>query len=559
MKKIYALTLGLEYMKDLKREFKGYDGAAFSQDLMAGTTVAAVALPLALAFGVGAGASAAAGLVTAVLGGLVISSFSGASYQISGPTGAMMAILLSIVAKEGLTGVLVAGFLAGILLVLAGLFRLGRIISFVPSSVITGFTSGIAAVIALGQLDHFFGIKSEGDLALLKVASYFQTGAVPDVKTTAIGLGVILLMIAWPKKWNAVFPSSLMALAVVLAFQAIFHWDVPVVGEIPRTLFLADRLTIGDLNPMTWPNYIMPAISIALLSMVESLLCGASAEKMTAERLRSNRELVAQGLGNLVIPFFGGIPATAAIARTSVAIKSGCRTRLTGIIHSIILLLSMFILTPVMSAIPLSALAGVLMVTAWRMNDWSNIRFIFSHRFKSGIAKFGITLAATVLLDLTQAIIIGVIFSLVLIVARMSQLEINIADVDNARLKEIGMGLDRVPDINEVRVVYITGTLFFGVVDRLKDKLLTMPHSDVIILSMRGVPVIDLSGVQALMELAEELEGEGTQLSVSSVQPAVKRYLERSGFLDIIGRDHLYPSAEQAILRSVDDKARVVD
>lgn len=559
MKKIYALTLGLEYMKDLKREFKGYDGAAFSQDLMAGTTVAAVALPLALAFGVGSGASAAAGLVTAVLGGLVISSFSGASYQISGPTGAMMAILLSIVAKEGLTGVLVAGFLAGILLVLAGLFRLGRIISFVPSSVITGFTSGIAAVIALGQLDHFFGIKSEGDLALLKVASYFQTVAVPDVKTTAIGLGVILLMIAWPKKWNAVFPSSLMALAVVLAFQAVFHWDVPVVGEIPRTLFLADRLTIGDLNPMTWPNYIMPAISIALLSMVESLLCEASAEKMTAERLRSNRELVAQGLGNLVIPFFGGIPATAAIARTSVAIKSGRRTRLTGIIHSIILLLSMFILTPVMSGIPLSALAGILMVTAWRMNDWSNIRFIFSHRFKSGIAKFSITLAATVLLDLTQAIIIGVVFSLVLIVARMSQLEINIADVDNARLKEIGMGLDRVPDINEVRVVYITGTLFFGVVDRLKDKLLTMSHSDVIILSMRGVPVIDLSGVQALMELAEELEGEGTQLSVSSVQPAVKRYLERSGFLDIIGRDHLYPSAEQAILRSVDDKARVVD
>ncbi|MFR4401199.1 MAG: SulP family inorganic anion transporter [Peptococcus niger] len=559
MKKIYALTLGLEYMKDLKWEFKGYDGAAFSQDLMAGTTVAAVALPLALAFGVGSGASAAAGLVTAVLGGLVISSFSGASYQISGPTGAMMAILLSLVAKEGLTGVLVAGFLAGILLVLAGLFRLGRIISFVPSSVITGFTSGIAAVIALGQLDHFFGIKSEGDLALLKVASYFQTGAVPDVKTTAIGLGVILLMIAWPKKWNVVFPSSLMALAVVLAFQAVFHWDVPVVGEIPRTLFLADRLTLGDLNPVTWPNYIMPAISIALLSMVESLLCGASAEKMTAERLRSNRELVAQGLGNLVIPFFGGIPATAAIARTSVAIKSGCRTRLTGIIHSIILLLSMFILTPVMSAIPLSALAGVLMVTAWRMNDWSNIRFIFSHRFKSGIAKFSITLAATVLLDLTQAIIIGVVFSLVLIVARMSQLEINIADVDNARLKEIGMGLDRVPDINEVRVVYITGTLFLGVVDRLKDKLLTMPHSDVIILSMRGVPVIDLSGVQALMELAEELEGEGTQLSVSSVQPAVKRYLERSGFLDIIGRDHLYPSAEQAILRSVDDKARVVD
>lgn len=559
MRVFYAWTLCREYVQDLSREFRGYGGAAFSQDVMAGITVAAVALPLALAFGVGAGASAAAGLVTAVIGGLVISSLSGASYQISGPTGAMMAILLSLVANEGLKGVLVAGFLAGILLVLAGLFRLGRIIAFVPSSVITGFTSGIAAVIALGQLDNFFGIQSEGNLALLKVVSYVQTGAIPDVQTTAIGLGVILLMVAWPKKWNAVLPSSLIALVAVLAFQGIFHWEVPVVGEIPRTLLLEDRLTLGDLNPMAWPHYLMPALSIALLCMVESLLCGASAEKMTDERLKSNRELVAQGIGNLLIPFFGGIPATAAIARTSVAIKSGCRTRLTGIIHSIILLLSMFILTPVMSAIPLSALAGVLMVTAWRMNDWANIRFIFSHRFKSGIAKFTITLAATVLLDLTQAIIIGVVLSLVLIVARMSRLEINIADVDNARLKEIGMGLDRVPDINEVRVVYITGTLFFGVVDRLKDKLRTMPHSDVIILSMRGVPVIDLSGVQALMELAEELQGEGTQLSVSSVQPAVMRYLERSGFLDIIGRDHLYPSAEQAILRSVDDKAPLAD
>lgn len=548
MKSTYMVR---DYIRDMKREFAGYNASKFMKDLMAGITVAAVALPLALAFGVGSGATAASGMVTAVIGGVLIGLFSGASFQISGPTGAMMAILLTLFMKEGINGVLVAGFLSGAILLIAGLLQLGRIIYFIPTSVITGFTSGIALIIALGQLDNFFGVTSQGDLAIHKFISYFRDGFTPDLKTVTMGVLVIVIMVLWPKKWNTIVPSSLIGLAAALLLNGILHWDVALVGDIPRTLILPERLTIEGLKSVSLTSSMMPAFSIAALGMIESLLCGASAGKMKHERLNSDRELVAQGIGNMVIPFFGGIPATAAIARTSVAIKSGSVTRLTGILHALILLLSMFILTPVMSAIPLSALAGVLLVTAWRMNDWNNINYIFEHRFKSGMAKFFITMMATIVFDLTQAIIIGVVFSTLLIVVKLTDVEITINDVDNSRLQEIGMGLEHVPDANEVRVVYLTGTIFFGVVDKLKQRLLTMEHSDVIILSMRGVPVIDLSGVQALTELAKELNEQGTTILISSVQPKVLRYFERGGFIDLIGENNVYSSAENAIVRYV--------
>lgn len=543
-----------EYLRDLKKEFRGYNAARFSKDLMAGITVAAVALPLALAFGVGSGASAAAGMVTAVIAGILIGSLSGASFQISGPTGAMMAILLTLVAKEGLTGMLAAGFLAGLMLVLAGFLRLGQMIYFIPSSVITGFTSGIALIIALGQLDSFFGVTSQGDLAILKLLSYVRDGFHPDPHTVAIGLFVIALMVLWPKSWGRYVPASLVSLIAVLVLNLFLGWEVATVGEIPRTLFLDERLHLADLADINWRHTMMPALSIAALAMIESLLCGASAGKLKDERLRGDRELVAQGIGNIVIPFFGGVPATAAIARTSVVIRSGGVTRVAGIVHALVLLASMFILTPVMAAIPLSALAGVLIVTAWRMNDWANIHFIFEHRFKSGMAKYLITMAATVLLDLTQAIIVGVLVSVVIIVARMTDVDINVSRVDNARLKEIGMGLDadHVPAPSEVRVVYLTGTIFFGVADKLRARLLALDHTDALILSMRGVPTIDLSGTQAFIEVTKALNAADTKIILTSVQPAVMRYFERSGYIDLIGRDNVYTSAEMAILACVD-------
>lgn len=537
-----------DYVQDLKEEFRGYNGKRLSRDLMAGITVAAVALPLALAFGVSSGATAAAGLVTAIIGGIVISLLSGASFQISGPTGAMTAILVTLASKHGMQGILVSCFFAGIILVVAGVLKLGRIIYYIPSSVITGFTSGIAIIIALGQLDNFFGVTSEGDLAVMKVASYFTSGFHPDLPAMCIGLAVIIIMLLWPEKWNSKVPSSLAALIMVLIFNHFAGLDIAVVGEIPKTLFLDERLSLSGFSISRFWDFFVPAFSIAALAMIESLLCGASAGKMKHERINGDRELVAQGVGNIIIPLFGGVPATAAIARTSVAIKSGCETRLTGVFHAGILLLSMFVLAPVMSEVPLSALAGILIVTAWRMNDWENIRFIFSHHFRTGMLKFLITMVATVFLDLTQAIIIGVAFSAFMIIVKLTDIDITIADIDSERLAEIGI---KMPEISKkIHMAYLTGTIFFAVTDKLKSQLTEIGNTEVLILSMRGVPAIDLSGIQALIELYDDLESEGITVMLTSVQPKVLHDLEQGGLVEKVGRQHIFDSAEFAIIRA---------
>lgn len=541
-----------DFAHDLKREFSGYNGKKFSRDLMAGITVAAVALPLALAFGVSSGATAAAGLVTAIIGGIFISLFSGASFQISGPTGAMSAILITLASQYGMQGILVACFLAGIILVVAGVLKIGRIIYYIPSSVITGFTSGIAIIIALGQLDNFFGVTSEGDLAIMKVVSYFTNGFDPNWAATGIGLAVVIFMIIWPKKWNEKIPSSLAALILVLIVNHFLKLDVAVVGEIPQTLFLDERLSFAGLNFSQMWDFVVPAFSIAALAMIESLLCGASAGKMKKETMDGDRELIAQGIGNILIPLFGGVPATAAIARTSVAIKAGCETRLTGIIHAAILLLSMFVLSPIMSEIPLSALAGILIVTAWRMNDWEDIKFIFGHRFVAGMMKFLITMGATVVLDLTKAIIIGVAFASFTVIAKLTDIDITIADIDQKRLEDIGIHIPKVS--KHIRMAYLTGTIFFAVTDKLKSELDDLGNTETLILSMRGVPTIDLSGIQALTELCEELENErGIDVMLTSVQPKVLAELRRGGLIDFIGEEYVFESAEYAILKAQEE------
>ena len=546
------MNLISNFASDLKREFKGYNGQKFSRDLMAGITVAAVALPLALAFGVSSGATAAAGLVTAIIGGIFISLFSGASFQISGPTGAMSAILITLAAQYGMQGILVACFMAGIILVAAGIFKIGRVIYYIPSSVITGFTSGIAIIIALGQLDNFFGVTSEGELAIMKVASYFTNGFDPNWAATGIGLAVIIFMIIWPKKWNEKVPSSLAALILVLIVNSFLHLDVAVVGEIPKTLFLDERLSFAGLSLADMSEFFVPAFSIAALAMIESLLCGASAGKMKKETMDGDRELIAQGIGNLLIPLFGGVPATAAIARTSVAIKAGCETRLTGIIHAGILLLSMFVLSPIMSEIPLSALAGILIVTAWRMNDWEDIKFIFNNKFVAGMMKFFITMGATVVLDLTKAIIIGVAFAACTVIAKLTDIDITIADIEQKRLEDIGIHMPKVS--KNIRMAYLTGTIFFAVTDKLKSELDDLGSTETLILSMRGVPTIDLSGIQALTELCEELEKErGIDVMLSSVQPKVLAELRKGGLIDFIGEEYVFESAEYAILKAQEE------
>ena len=513
------------YLSILKREFKGYNAAKLGKDALAGVTVAAVALPLALAFGVSSGASAAAGLVTAIISGLAIGALSGASYQISGPTGAMSAILVSLVAQYGIQGMFIASFIAGAILFLCAVFKLGGLVSYLPSPVITGFTSGIAIIIALGQIDNLTGFHSSGLNNLQKIASYFTAPQQLDATAFIIGVCVIIFMFIYPKKLGQYFPGSLAAIILATAFKMIMKLDVPSVGEIPRTLFLSDRLDLTAVDPKNIPAMIVPAISIAALGLIESLLCGASAGRMKNERLDADVELAAQGIGNMLLPIFGGVPSTAAIARTSVAIKSGGVTRLTSVFHALVLLLSMFVLGGVMSAIPLSALAGVLIVTAIRMNDFKTIRSIFSKHLKTAMGQFLITMCATVVFDLTKAILIGVAFSLILFVVKVSDMQVTVSEVDPERLSG-----DIDPEkLKHTSVVYITGPLYFGTCAKLEEKIADVGDSYNIIFSMRGVTVADISGIEALHEYCERLISEGRMVYFSCVQPPVMDLFERTG------------------------------
>lgn len=533
-----------KFVSSLKTEFKGYNAKKFGMDVLSGVTVAAVALPLALAFGVSSGASAAAGLITAIIAGIVIGGLSGGSYQISGPTGAMTAILVSLVAQYGLKGVFIACFLSGIILLIAGLLKLGGLVSFIPLPVIAGFTSGIAIIIAFGQIDNATGLKGTGLNNIEKLLSYFMTPQTLDITALMITLAVIVFMIVYPKKANAVVPSSLVAIILATIVNLIFKFDVASVGSIPKTIFLEERLEFSMFSLETIKPLIVPAFSIAALGLIESLLCGASAGRMKNEKLDADRELVAQGIGNMLIPFFGGVPATAAIARTSVAIKAGGQTRLTSIIHSLVLLLSMFVLGGVMSAIPLAALAGVLIVTAWRMNDWEIINDIFKRKMRSAISQFFITMVATVVFDLTVAIVIGIVFSLVIFVAKISNIQVTTSEVKPEKLAD---GSKVNEKIKNTSVIYVTGPLYFGTAGKLQEKIEELEDKEIYIFSLRGVPLADISGVQALDDLVARLHEKDKTVYFTAVQPNVMEIFSRSGFSSRVGSDNFYWSTDRIL------------
>ncbi|MGC8856633.1 MAG: SulP family inorganic anion transporter [Anaerolineae bacterium] len=532
-----------------KDEFTGYSLAKFQQDLLAGLTVAAVALPLALAFGVASGATAAAGLVTAIVAGFVMGFLSGAPYQISGPTGAMSAVLIVLANRYGLEGVWVAGFFSGLLLLIIGLMRLGRFIAFIPSAVISGFTSGIALIIFIGQIDNFLGVKTQAaETAAQKLLGYFHGGFIPDWHAIAIGLVVILTMLLWPAKWNARFPASLLGIILATLLSSTLGWSVKIIGDIPRTLLLADRLSLARIPWANLPDFIAPTLTITALGAVESLLCGAVASNMTGIRLQANQELIAQGVGNMLIPFFGGVPATAAIARSSVGIKSGGQTRLVSIIHAIGLLLSMFLLAPFMARIPLAALAGVLMVTAVRMNEWHAIRFIFGKRFKTDMIAFTITMLATITLDLTQAILIGSFVAGAVFLNKIATLDIDVQEVDVERLRQ--KGIEIAGKCKHVKVAFLTGPLFFAAVGQFNEAFADLSGTHTLILSMRGVPLIDTAGLEAIHRLYKKIHAQGGMLMCSGVHDNVRNMMARAGLLQILGEENFFWASDEAIVEA---------
>lgn len=538
------------FINDLKKEFNGYNLSKFTKDLMAGLTVAAVALPLALAFGVSSGADAAAGLITAIFAGIIMGAFSGASFQISGPTGAMAAILLPISAAPafGIQGVLIAGMISGIILLLCAILKIGKLVSYIPGAVITGFTTGIAIIIALGQVNNFLGTTSSGTTTLGKIYDLFAGGNFsPNVWAVGFGLLSVLIMAFYPKKLSQYIPGSLAVIIITLILNMIINSDgrlgIDEVGAIPRTLMTDSGLFKTGIDFSMIPQLIPSGISIAILGMIETLLCGATAGKMKNEKMNATRELVAQGLGNFIIPFVGGVPATAAIARTSVAIKSGGLTRLVSIIHSVVLILSMFLLGGVMSRIPLSALAGVLIVTAWRMNEFNEIKWMFKNKFKTNISQFLITAACTVIFDLTTAILIGVVLSMLLFFIKSCNLRVSVQNVDTKKLSHLNLQ----GDYQYTKLVYLTGPMFFGTQDTLRTEIHKMFNYQEVIISFRAVPSVDVNALDEFSELYNEFKENGITLLVCGLQPEVRRMFERYGMIEKIGEENIFTDAVASI------------
>ncbi len=532
-----------------------YDLTALRADLLAGTTVAVVALPLALGFGVTSGAGAAAGLYTAVVAGVVAAVFGGSNFQISGPTGAMTVVLLPLVARYGVAALAPVGILAGLILIALALAGVGRYVRFIPYPVITGFTIGIAAIIFLQQLPGFLGVaKPEGEQILVvtwRVLAESSGGI--GWATPTLALATIGVMVLWQRSERLrAFPASMAALLVVTVTSLTGPF-----GEVARVSAIPSGLPVPQmpaLAGMDLTELVRAATVIALLAALESLLSAVVADGMTiGERHDPDRELFGQGLGNVASAVVGGIPATAALARTAVNVRSGARSRLAAILHGGVLAVIVLALAPLATRIPLATLAGVLMVVAARMVAVDEFREILRST-KSDAATMLLTLSVTVMFDLILAIEVGMVAAGALFVGRMARL----FEVDPTSLVGEGPAHESraaAEDERQVRaddlVVYrIDGPIFFGAADRFFEELLRVDHGiRAVVLRMRGVPVIDVTGATALRTLVDRLGRRDVLVLLSGLQEQPRGVLERTGILAEVTRrgDHLFEGTEEAI------------
>ena len=530
------------YAKIFRNEFKGYNSKFFINDLTAGITVGAVALPLALAFGAASvdqdhlAIGIAGGLITAIIAGLISGLLGGGSFQISGPTGAMAVILGTIVSGEyGLQGMFMATFISGIVLLVAGLLRFGRFVQFIPKPVVTGFTSGIALVIAIGQLGNAFGVNAAGEGTIGKVMTFISNIKDTSLPTLGVAALVVIIMALYPKKLSKYVPASLVAIIIATAVVKITSLDVKTIGSIPSSLINSEVLNITAVDIPMLSSIAKYSITIALLGMIESLLCGTAAASMKKEKFDSNVELIAQGIANMAVPFAGGVPSTAAIARTSVAIKSGCRTRLTSVFQSIFLILCMFVLAPLIGMVPYSALAGVLFMTAYKMNDIKTIKGYFTHGLKDAIALCFVTMAATVVLDLTYAIVIGVALSMIITISKLADINVNIEE-------------ETLIEDKDAAIVYSVGAYFFANGKQLKKAIEKCEKRyETYILSFRGVVFVDISAETEFLEAIEYIKSLGSDFCFVGLNSDINSALEKIGFQETVGREHFYPNLEDCV------------
>ena len=537
---------------------KGYNRGMLTRDLLAGLIVGIVALPMAIAFAIASGVSPEVGLITAVIGGFVVSALGGSSVQIGGPTGAFIVIVLGIITEYGMSGLLVATLMAGILLVLMGLLRLGTLIKFIPYPIILGFTAGIAVTIFTTQINDLFGL---GLTSLPKefvpkwgvlLSSLGQTHWL----TLAVGLGSIVIIQLTPRL-TKVIPGSLVAIVVM----TILGYVLKTYCGVTELVTIGDRYQIStSLPPLVAPELswelverlISPAFTIALLGAIESLLSASVADGVIGERHRSNTELVAQGVANIIVPFVGGIPVTGAIARTMTNINNGGRSPIAGMTHAVVLLVTFLFLMPLMAYIPMAVLAGVLVVISYNMSGWRSVRASLRGP-KSDVAVLVVTFLLTVIFDLTIAIELGLLLAMLLFMQRMvestrilvsrGELELHASGDDGHQGKS-----ERLTLPEGVEVYEIEGPFFFGIANRFEEVTsVTQAAPPVRILRMRSVPFMDSTAVRNLGILVATSQRSGTRLILSGVNERVHSTLRATGLADLIGDTYICPDIHRAL------------
>lgn len=534
---------------------KNYNRQQFSKDMLAGLIVGIVALPLAIAFAIASGVSPEKGLYTAVIAGFIISAMGGSRVQIGGPTGAFIVIVYGIVQVHGINGLIIATFMAGVMLIIMGFARLGAVIKFIPHPLIIGFTSGIALIIFSSQVKDFLGLKMGAVPADFsdKWISYIQHFESVNIYAALIAGATVAIILLWPKVTHKI-PGSLIAILLTTAAMQLLHLPVETIGSkfgsIPSSL---PKPVIPDLDFATIKNLIQPAFTIALLGGIESLLSAVVADGMIGGNHKSNMELIAQGTANVFSSIFGGIPATGAIARTATNVKNGGRTPVAGIVHAITLLLIMLFVGKWAALIPMATLAGILVVVAYNMSEWESFVSVFKGP-RSDVAVLLTTFLLTVLIDLTVAIEIGMVLAVFLFMRKMikfSDVSVLTKDIDDN-----GNGKDKEPigDFTipaDVEVFEITGPLFFGAAYKFKDamKFIEKPPK-VLIIRMRQVPIIDATGIRTLQEVFKESRHRGTKLILSEVHSEqVMGELKDARLLFAIGKANVTDSFMEAIDR----------
>ncbi|WP_367881166.1 SulP family inorganic anion transporter [uncultured Duncaniella sp.] len=531
-----------------------YSFDKFKADLIAGIVVGIVALPLAIAFGIASGVNPTVGLITAIIGGFIVSAAGGCSVQIGGPTGAFIVIVYNIIANFGLEGLAVATFMAGLILVALGMFRLGTVIKFIPYPIVVGFTAGIALTIFSTQINDFFGLglRNVPSEFIPKWGMYISSFGSVDPATLIVGVVSLLIIVITPKLSRRL-PGALLAIIIVTAVVFLIPGiHVETIGDRFGELATDIPQPHGfELNMATINRLLPSAFTIAILGAIESLLSATVADGVTGSRTDSNTELIGQGMANIVVPFFGGIPVTGAIARTMTNITNGGRTPVAGIVHAVVLFLIFLFLMPLINLVPMSCLAAVLIVVAYNMSGWRTIRALF-HSPKSDISVLAVTFLLTVIFDLTIAIEMGLLLAIILFLRRV---------MDNIEIKVYSQKLDiaegsestvhEVLNVNPgVEIYEIDGPFFFGVATKFDEMMRSTlgRKPSVRIIRMRKVPFIDSTGIHNLEILIKSSQEAGIHVVLSGVKDNVREALVNAGIDRLLGEDHICDHITKAVV-----------